>query len=94
VSQCVIITIYYEKGDAMRLQISRTKNAASFYVVKSVYADGKRTNKVHKKLGTYEELNAYSGTSGRRIRRHPDRCTGIIRTAFPAVSGHLVEYVF
>ena len=37
---------------------------------------------------------AYSGTSGRRIRRHPDRCTGIIRTAFPAVSGHLVEYVF
>lgn len=37
---------------------------------------------------------AYSGTSGRRIRRHPDRCTGIIRTAFPVVSGHLVEYVF
>lgn len=40
----------------MRLQVSKTKNAASFYVVKSVYIDGKRTNKVVEKLGTYEEL--------------------------------------
>lgn len=45
----------------MRLQISRTKNAASFYVVKSVYANGKRTNKIHEKLGTYEELRAKLG---------------------------------
>jgi len=45
----------------MRLQISRTKNAASFYVVKSVYANGKRTNKIHEKLGTYEELKAKLG---------------------------------
>lgn len=40
----------------MRLQVSKTKNAASFYVVKSVYVDGKRTNKIVEKLGTYEEL--------------------------------------
>lgn len=40
----------------MRLQISKSKNSASFYVVKSVYVDGKRTNKIVEKLGTYEEL--------------------------------------
>lgn len=40
----------------MRLQISKSKNSASFYVVKSVYLDGKRTNKIAEKLGTYEEL--------------------------------------
>ncbi|MDK2991403.1 MAG: hypothetical protein PWP48_636 [Clostridiales bacterium] len=40
----------------MRLQVSKSKNAASFYVVKSVYDKGKRTNKVVEKLGTYEEL--------------------------------------
>jgi transposase len=45
----------------MRLQISRTKNAASFYVVKSVYVNGKRTNKVVEKLGTYEMLKAKLG---------------------------------
>lgn len=40
----------------MRLQISRSKNAASFYVVKSVYENGRRTNKVLEKLGTYKQL--------------------------------------
>ena len=45
----------------MRLQVSKTKNAASFYVVKSVYLDGKRTNKVVEKLGTYEELKEKLG---------------------------------
>lgn len=40
----------------MRLQISKSKNSASFYVVKSIYLDGKRTNKIAEKLGTYEEL--------------------------------------
>lgn len=45
----------------MRLQISKTKNAASFYVVKSVYINGKRTNKVVEKLGTYEELRVKLG---------------------------------
>lgn len=49
------------RGDAMRLQISKTKNAASFYVVKSVYVNGKRTNKVEEKLGTYDELKAKLG---------------------------------
>ena len=49
------------RGDIVRLQISKTKNAASFYVVKSVYANGKRTNKVVEKLGTYEELKTKLG---------------------------------
>ena len=40
----------------MRLQISKSKNAASFYVIKSVYENGKRSNKVVEKLGTYETL--------------------------------------
>ena len=35
----------------MRLQVSKTKNAASFYIVKSVYENGKRSNKVVEKLG-------------------------------------------
>jgi len=58
---CYNIYILYRKGDAMRLQISKTKNAASFYVVKSVYTNGKRTNKVVEKLGTYEELRLKLG---------------------------------
>ncbi len=45
----------------MRLQVSKTKNAASFYVVKSVYVNGKRTNKIVEKLGTYKELKAKLG---------------------------------
>ncbi len=45
----------------MRLQVSKTKNAASFYVVKSVYDNGKRTNKIVEKLGTYIELKARIG---------------------------------
>lgn len=45
----------------MRLQISKSKNSASFYVVKSVYSEGKRTNKIVEKLGTYEELKEKLG---------------------------------
>lgn len=40
----------------MRLQVSKTKNAASFYVVKSIYENGKHSSKVVEKLGTYKEL--------------------------------------
>lgn len=43
----------------MRLQISKTKNAASLYIVESTYdgRTGKRSNKVVKKLGTLAELS-------------------------------------
>jgi len=41
----------------MRLQVVNSKNAASLYVVKSVYENGKRTSKVVEKLGTYAELS-------------------------------------
>lgn len=40
----------------MRLQVVKSKNAASLYVVKSIYTDGKRTSKVVEKLGTYDSL--------------------------------------
>lgn len=40
----------------MRLQIVKSKNAQSFYVVKTVYINKKRTNKVVEKLGTYDNL--------------------------------------
>ena len=45
----------------MRLQVSKTKNAASFYIVKSVYENGKRSNKVVEKLGTYDTLKEKLG---------------------------------
>lgn len=40
----------------MRLQTSKSANATSFYVTKSVYDKGRRTNKIVEKLGTYAEL--------------------------------------
>lgn len=40
----------------MRLQIIKSKNAASYYVVKSIYEKGKRSSKVVEKLGTEEYL--------------------------------------
>jgi len=45
----------------MRLQISKSKNAESFYVTKSVYDKGKRTSKIVEKLGTYDELKKKLG---------------------------------
>ena len=43
-----------KKGDIkMRLQIVKSKNAASLYVVKSIFENGKRSSKVVEKLGTY-----------------------------------------
>ena len=45
----------------MRLQISESKNALSFYVVESVYLNGNRTNRVVEKLGTYKELKKKLG---------------------------------
>lgn len=40
----------------MRLSISKSKNAASLYVIKSIYDNGKRSTKVMEKLGTFAEL--------------------------------------
>lgn len=42
----------------MRLNVIKSKNAASFYVIKSVTIDGKRTSKIVEKLGTYDELKS------------------------------------
>jgi len=40
----------------MRLQIVNSKNAASLYVVKSIFVNGRRSSKVVEKLGTYADL--------------------------------------
>jgi transposase len=40
----------------MRLKISESKNAASYYVIKDYYLNGKRTTKIVEKLGTHDEL--------------------------------------
>ena len=44
----------------MRLQIVKSKNAQSFYVVKSTYIKGKRSNKGIEKLGALDELKLKS----------------------------------
>jgi transposase len=40
----------------MRLCVSKTKNATSYYVTKSIYENGRRSTRVVEKLGTAEEL--------------------------------------
>lgn len=40
----------------MRLQISKSKNAASFYVIKTTYTNGKEQTNIVEKLGTLAEL--------------------------------------
>jgi len=40
----------------MRLQISKSKNSASLYVIKTVYIDRKEHTIIVEKLGTYDEL--------------------------------------
>ncbi len=45
----------------MRLHVSRSKNAASLYIIKSIYEDGKRSTKIVEKLGTYAELEKKLG---------------------------------
>jgi len=45
----------------MRLQVTRSKNAASLYVIKSVYENCKRSTKVIEHLGTEKELREKLG---------------------------------
>ncbi len=45
----------------MRLSISKSKNATSFYVKEDVTIDGKRTSKIIKRLGTAAELEKKLG---------------------------------
>lgn len=40
----------------LRLMLSKSKNAQSLYVIKSVFKNGKRTTKIVEKLGTYSDL--------------------------------------
>lgn len=40
----------------MRLKISKSKNASSLYVIKSIYENKKHSTRIVEKLGTYEEL--------------------------------------
>jgi hypothetical protein len=43
-------------GVLMRLKVSKSKNAASLYVIKSTYENGFHSSKIVEKLGTYDEL--------------------------------------
>ena len=40
----------------MRLQISKSKNSASLYIIKTIYTNGKEHTKIVEKLGTEKEL--------------------------------------
>jgi len=40
----------------MRLQISKSKNSASLYVIKTIYINAKEKTQIVEKLGTYDEL--------------------------------------
>jgi len=44
----------------MRLSISKSKNATSFYVIQSVFENGRRSTKVIEMLGTLAELQQKS----------------------------------
>ncbi|MGI6436238.1 MAG: IS1634 family transposase [Syntrophomonadaceae bacterium] len=45
----------------MRLKVSKSKNAASLYVIKSTYVNGVHSSKIVEKLGTYDELKEKLG---------------------------------
>lgn len=49
---CVIIVLKVKTSVFMRLMISPSKNAKSFYVIKSVQKNGKNTSEIVEKLGT------------------------------------------
>lgn len=51
----------HDEGDFMRLQISKSKNAESFYVVRSVYEKGKRSSVIYEKLGTLQKVKERAG---------------------------------
>ena len=40
----------------MRLKISKSKNAESLYIIKSIYVDGKNTSKIVERLGTIDDV--------------------------------------
>ena len=41
----------------MRLQVSKSKNSASLYVIKTIYTNGKEHTKIVENLGTVAELS-------------------------------------
>ena len=43
-------------GNSMRLQISKSKNSASYYVIRTIYINGKEKTQIVEKLGTHTEL--------------------------------------
>jgi hypothetical protein len=48
-------------GLSMRLKITKSKNAASLYVIKSTYENGVHSSKIIEKLGTMAELEKKLG---------------------------------
>ncbi len=50
------IRLFISKEKKMRLKISKSKNAASYYVIKTVYVGNKEKSLTVEKLGTHKEL--------------------------------------
>ena len=80
----------------MRLQITTSVNAKCFYVVKSVYYNGKRSNRVIEKLGNLEEVTKKANGEDpiewakqyvEKLTRVPQMCQSIPEEpVFPALS--------
>ena len=74
----------------MRLQISRTKNAASLYIVKSTYdKNGKRSNMIVEKLGTEAELSKLHPDPIAWGKQRAEELTRLEKEAMQSIS---VEY--
>ena len=54
----------------MRLKISKSKNVTLYYVIKTVYVDGKQKTITVEKLGNEQEVLKYAAM-GERFSNHP-----------------------
>ena len=58
---CVIIELYIEEGLTVRLNKVKSKNAVSYYIIRSVRRNGKNSSEIVKKLGTEKSIKETYG---------------------------------
>jgi transposase len=58
---CVIIELDIEEGLTVRLNKVKSKNAVSYYIIRSVRRDGKNSSEIVKKLGTEKSIKETYG---------------------------------
>ena len=58
---CVIIDLDIEEGLAVRLNKVKSKNAVSYYIIRSIRRDGKNSSEIVKKLGTEKYIKETYG---------------------------------